>query len=496
MKKIIFLLLVLCFTGSVFAQTDVLPPVLVSPTDGDDNQVPDVTLNWYAASGIGSISYEVQYDTDSQFSNPVSITTEFTSAKGENLLFATTYYWRVRTMDDTGTSDWSDTFSFSTFEQIDLDDPDDEDDGINPQMDIKWKVKYSGQSLSGITFYDYQIAYDTSFNDIFKEGSKTYAPTTATTEKMTINLLRFDTTYYWRVRARHDADQTVWSERWSFKTVNMCTNQEPANGAAHQMLDVTIKWQDMPGTFEYIYELCDDPSFNTPCIFFTNDNSVTAMGLMFGTTYYWRVKAAHTTDTTDWSETWSFETLNSIDLVSPENGGFVNDMFPTFEWEETTGVGGFILYYDSDENFGDPVVDSIDGDKNTHKVLFALEMDETYYWKIKAFENGDTTDYSDVWSFTVGEEQAINDLLSDRSVHIYPNPATSDLNIEIDAIKQGVVEASLLNLLGQTVLTHRFDVSQGVNNARLNLKQLENGLYIVRLQSGNNNYMKKIVIEQ
>lgn len=494
MKKFISFLFVLFIAGNLFSQTDVLPPVLVSPDDGDDNQPADVAMNWYAASGVGSISYELQYDSDSLFGNPVSITTEFTSAQGSMLFFATTYYWRVRTIDNTGTSVWSEVFNFYTFEQIELKDPGDGDTAIMPQMEIKWKTKYSSDYISGITYYDYQVAYDTGFNDLFKEGSVAWIETSSD-EKAQINSLSFDTVYYWRVRARHDMDETIWSEYWSFTSVDKVTNELPEDGATHQMLDVTIQWADMEGTYEYIYELCDDPNFSSPCIFFTDENSVTAMGLMFGTMYYWRVKAAHNTDTTAWSDTWSFETMNNINLVGPENGSYVDDMFPTFEWEEITGVEGFVLLYDKDPNFGDPVADTIEPDQTTHKVVFALEMDEIYHWKMKAFEGGDTTDYSDVWSFTVGVS-GIDDMFSDRTVKLYPNPANADLNLEVNLQKQAAVEVSVLNLLGQAVINYRFTMDQGINVNRMDLRNLENGLYIVRLQAGEDTFMKKLVIEK
>ena len=497
MKRFISLFVTLFFALGLWAQTDVLPPVLVSPTDGDDDQVLDVTMDWYASAGIGDISYELQYDTTSTFDNPVTVQTQFSSAKGENLFFGTTYYWRVRATDDLGTSDWSDPFHFITFAQLELDDPDDEEEDITPQVDLKWKVKYGGQSLSGIKFYDYEVAYDTNFTQIFHAGSKTYVPTTSNTVAHTISLMLFDTTYYWRVRARHDEDVSIWSEAWSFKTIDQCVHQLPANNATGQMLDVTIKWAAMQGAYEYIYELCDDPSFSSPCIFFTDENSVTAMGLLFGTTYYWRVQAAHTADTSDWSEAWSFETLNSVNLVSPANGAYVNDFFPLLTWQEVTGISGFQLQYDDNQDFSSPTEEMIDGDKNSHKILYSLEQDETYYWRIRAYENGDTTDWSAAWSFIIGEgPQGINDLLTDNSVSIYPNPASTDLFIEVNALRQEMVEVSILNLLGQSVIEARLDLGQGENKTQIGLNDLDAGLYIIQMKSGDESFMKKLVIDK
>lgn len=487
----------LLISFGLFAQTDVLPPVLVSPTNEAVRQMPDVLFDWYASAGIGSISYELQYDTSSSFSNPVSIITEFTSANGLNLLFATTYYWRVRTMDDVGTSSWSEVFSFFTFEQIDLDDPGDGDDNITPEIDLEWKVKYSGKSITGITHYDYEVALDPDFNNIYLHGSKAYVATTAATQLHTIHLLLFDTTYYWHVRARHDADTTVWSDTWMFETTDQVVHTAPANGATGQMLNVTISWVDMPGVYEYIYELCNDPSFTTPCIFFTDDNTVTAMGLLFNTTYYWRVKAAHTADTSSWSQAWSFQTVSSVNLVSPANGSYVDDYFPLLTWQALTGINGFQLLYDVDQNFSNPTAELVDGTKNSFKMIFSLELDETYYWKVRAFENGDTTAWSPVWSFTVGQSpQGLGNLLTDETVSIYPNPAVNDLYLEVNALKQTEIELNILNLLGQAIVRERVTLEQGINKHAVSLPELEEGLYIVRINSGDENYMKKLVIKK
>lgn len=490
-------MIALFFAFGLFADPDVLPPALVSPEDGDDDQVLDVTMDWNAVAGIGNITYELQYDTSSTFSNPVSIETEYTSAKGLDLYFGKTYYWRVRATDNTGTSGWSEVFHYITFAKINLNKPTDETSAITPEFDIEWKAKYGGKSLTGIKFYDYQVAYDTNFTNMFVSGSKAYVQTPDANIKHTISLMRFDTTYYWRVRARHDADQSLWSDTWSFSTVDQVTHEFPTNNATGQMLDVTIQWKDMRGSYEYIYELCDDPDFSSPCIFFTDENSVTAMGLLFGTTYYWRVKAAHTQDTSGWSNVWSFETMNSVTLTSPANGSFVNDYFPLLQWSPVTGVSGFQLMYDKDQNFTDPIVEMIDGDKSKFKVIFSMEMDETYFWKMRAYEDGDTTDWSSVWSFTIGEgPQGINDLFSERTVSVYPNPAVSDMTIEVNSVKHTAVEVSLLNLLGQSVVTQKFELVQGINKNQINVKDLEAGLYIIRLKSGDATFMKKIVIEK
>ncbi len=496
MKRFISYFIVLFISAGLFAQTDILPPVLVSPTDGDDDQMPDVTMDWYAVSGIGEVTYELELDLDSLFGTAMQTTSSFTSYDATELLFDTVYYWRVRAIDDEGTSDWSETFSFRTFVVLTLDEPGDGDDGITPEAELEWKVKYGGKAMSGITHYDYEVSFDTMFTDIYIEGSLDYVtPGANSTDVAVVTQLYFDTTYFWRVKAVHDLDETEWTEAWSFNTMDMVEHVGPADEATDQMLDVTVEWDDITGASEYIYAICDDPTFNSPCIFFSEENSIIPFGLLFGTTYYWKVQAAHTVDTSAWSEAWSFETMNHVDLVSPEDGGYVDDLFPTMTWEEVTGVSGFELKYDSDENFSDPIVEMVEGDKHSHKVLYAMEMDETYYWQIRAYENGDTTEWSEVWSFIVGVD-GINDILSESNVSIYPNPASSDLFVKINSGNNEEVTVSVLSLLGQVILSEELNLGSGSNSKQIDLEGIENGLYIVRLQSGNATFSQKFVIDK
>lgn len=100
MKKLLSTLLFLFVVAiiSLSAQNRVYAPVLVEPGDGDDGQMPDVTLNWAAVAGTGGIvEYELQVDLDAAFPDPVIFPwSEFTGKQMEGLLFATQYYWRVR----------------------------------------------------------------------------------------------------------------------------------------------------------------------------------------------------------------------------------------------------------------------------------------------------------------------------------------------------------------------------------------------------------------
>ena len=83
----------------------------------------------------------------------------------------------------------------------------------------------------------------------------------------------------------------------------------------------------------------------------------------------------------------------------------------------------------------------------------------------------------------IGKEQG--DLL------IYPNPTTGNLNIVLSESNiDSPVEVSLFNLTGKEIYNSRFTRSSIFT---LDLGRYNKGMYIIRLQNGDQIYFKKII---
>ncbi|MGH1434610.1 MAG: cadherin-like domain-containing protein, partial [Lewinella sp.] len=91
------------------------PPDLLDPADNSTGIFPNPVLSW-DGDDSGATTYEVQISTTINFSNIVeSGSTTSTSYQPTNASEgATTYYWRVRAVNDCGTTGYSDVFSFTT----------------------------------------------------------------------------------------------------------------------------------------------------------------------------------------------------------------------------------------------------------------------------------------------------------------------------------------------------------------------------------------------
>jgi hypothetical protein len=103
----------------IFTQQDfqsmTFPPVLVAPIDsGQVDQTRSVRLEWTPVGYVNK--YRLQVSDDNLFSNKIIDEANLTSAVFEvqSPSANTTYYWRVKSENDAGESDWSETWMFQT----------------------------------------------------------------------------------------------------------------------------------------------------------------------------------------------------------------------------------------------------------------------------------------------------------------------------------------------------------------------------------------------
>ncbi|HOQ48962.1 MAG TPA: T9SS type A sorting domain-containing protein, partial [Candidatus Kapabacteria bacterium] len=88
-------------------------PNLLSPANDSTGVSHSPTLSWQASAN--ATIYHVQVSTDSSFSTiQVNDTVTTTSRQLSNLQYSTKYYWRVRAINSSGSSDWSVVWSFMT----------------------------------------------------------------------------------------------------------------------------------------------------------------------------------------------------------------------------------------------------------------------------------------------------------------------------------------------------------------------------------------------
>jgi hypothetical protein len=128
-----------------------------------------------------------------------------------------------------------------------------------------------------------------------------------------------------------------------------------------------------------------------------------------------------------------------------------------------------------------------------------LKSKTLYYWRVRA--QGVEDGYG-VWSnpqtFISMEKTGISDIGSSELVlNIYPNPASSTINVSFDLKTSDAVSFLIYNSVGQLVFNKNIETfKSGKNEINLNVSHLQNGIYICILNDGLITSSKKLLINR
>lgn len=234
----------------------------------------------------------------------------------------------------------------------------------------------------------------------------------------------------------------------------------------------------------------------------TNGNGINYGGWVNGTTYYWSVTANNCIGSTQ-SAVWSFTTANctsiaapdAVTLTTPTDGAIDVNVDPTdgdnavtFDWTAATT--------------GDPATsfDVYLGDSALTLGLLGNTADETvnitgmtlstqYFWRIDAVNCFGTGTPGTVWSFTTEATFSVDDNDELNLFTVYPNPVKDIVRIETGL---SIDNINIINYLGQNVLT--IDNNSIINN-EVDLSSITNGLYFMKISSGDKSQTIKIIKE-
>ncbi len=494
MKRSLFAIILIFVAFSIAAQEKIDTPIQVAPADEKVDQMPNVMLDWNAVTA--ALNYHVQMSDDAQFNNIIiDSVTDLTSVSTMNLVFGKEYFWKVRANDMGGQpSFWTPIWSFTTFLQIVLEKPNDEEVEEPPDAQLKLKNRVANVVITGVSHFDIEI----DVVETFDSPEYAHFTTNGTTYTKIMDQLLFGTTYYWRARAGHAADASDWSEVWSFLTLDIYDLKKPNNGLSDQDLNVLLRWDDISGIKKFDYQIDDDPDFNTPDQYTVETFKDSAQDLRFGTTYHWRSRGRHDHDTTMWADPYNFTTAAAVELDKPENGIDSTSLKPQLSWSQITGVNNYEVSYSMDETFADAFVDFKEANDDTdpfYNIIYALEAGEMYYWRVRACTAIDTSAYSTVFNFTTEPGVGIDDLyFTNAAINIFPNPANTEVNVQMNVTESVNIEFTLIDLVGQTLVAQDLYFTPGLNSEKIDLSNLSNGIYLLKMKNGSSVYTNKLIV--
>ncbi len=308
-----------------------------------------------------------------------------------------------------------------------------------------------------------------------------------------VNNLLFGQSFYYRIRGIHSLETSPWSNAKSMTTYPYPNPTLPEEGSSNEQLRIVFEWDEYPGVTRYYISVSDNEEFTSALSFPSDSNSFRLNDFGFGKDYFWRVRAEHVDDISGWSPTRSFTTTNTIELSLPENNAADVDKCPRFEWVEILGTTGYEIWVDTDENFSDPNIFTVE--KNMYQCEGTLESGQTYYWKVRGIAGLDISNWSEVWNFKV-EAVGVEDLFNEKSLSIYPNPSNGSFTIDLNCTEVANYDVSIYDISGKIIYSTEFKCQQGVNKLNLNLSQeLSKGVYTIGISLNDVVVNKRLIVK-
>ena len=294
---------------------NIITPTLNDPGTSVSSGI-SYTVTWSDESGSGATKYTLQEDISPDFSGAQNYALTETSGSFSRIVDSdTTFYYRVRSENDTEQSAWSSTADMLVTPVSPPDTPVINDPGNSVPSGTSYIVSWSDESGSGANHYQLQEATTADFS-----GAQNYSLTT-TSKSFTHDTFE-DTTYYYRVVAENtvSSQYSDWSNSVDI-TVNggipsIPTLDDPG-AAVNSGIPYNITWSDESGNGATSYLLQEDTvdSFSSALSYTTSNNLKSfTHSVLSDTTYYYRVAALNSNGQSGWSTTKS-KIVNAVDLA-------------------------------------------------------------------------------------------------------------------------------------------------------------------------------------
>ncbi len=489
-------------------------PTLAVPADASTGIQLAPTLIWNTA--IAALTYDLQVSTAANFNfTNINLTNIATTSKAISGLHNNTlYYWRVRSVNQYGTSAWSNVRSFTTVPIVIPDKPVlaapfDGAGNIGTSPTFIWNV------AGGAVTYGIQVSTLSDFSTTI------ISQTGISSTQNAAAGLSGNTVYYWRVNATNTAGTSNWSDVWSFTSVvggdslppEVPIITTPTNNQTNTLLDRYFRCTHTLRAITYSLQVSTTPNFSN---LFVNISAMAdtlhfVKNLAPYTKYYWRMNASNNYGTSSWSSVFNCTTGNTHGefppdvpvLSTPVNNQTNTLLSRNFRCKHATGASTYGLQIATDANFTNLFL-NVSGMTDTIYYVQDLAPGTTYYWRMNAVNSRGKSDWSSVFTCTTmaAPSQPTSSGEDDITVNadkfsVFPNPVNNLGEIRFELEKQELLKISVRNSLGMEITTLVEDeFNAGQHSLPWNSEKLSSGLYFIFIKNTNGFHSIPVVISR
>ncbi len=180
----------------------------------------------------------------------------------------------------------------------------------------------------------------------------------------------------------------------------------PSNGSSVADLTPTFDWNDVADATSYTILVDNTSNFSSPEI----NQTVTVSTYTPGTNltaglYYWKVLATNSYGSSAYSGAWSVTLTAPLPLpdvptlISPISGSTVEDLTPTFDWNDAANATSYHIQIATKSNMTGLVVDT-DVASSTYTPASDMAVD-LYYWRVLSTNATGSSAYTSIWNVNV-----------------------------------------------------------------------------------------------
>lgn len=178
--------------------------------------------------------------------------------------------------------------------------------------------------------------------------------------------------------------------------------------------------------------------------------------------------------------------LSSFEATAKENAILLD-----WTTESEVNNAGFAIERSMDgKDFSE--IAFVDGEGESSKtVSYKFEDSEikagnNYYYRLRQIDFDGRSELSEVLRVAT--------LSKDLDFTLSPNPSSDHINIQLSANNEGMATIEIINISGQSLKTERVDMTKGQNDFKLDINELSQGIYFVKLNDGLRSTFKKLIV--